>query len=70
MINGENFFDQTVRDKKVTYENVRKTATGRGDDCTTSCLLDYPYLKDSYKVITIDLSKLQALNSDPRAINE
>ena len=24
MINGENFFDQTVKDNKVTYENIRK----------------------------------------------
>ena len=33
MINGENFFDQSI--KKVTYENIRKTATGQGDDYTT-----------------------------------
>ena len=28
MINGENFFDQPVKDNKVTYENIRKIATG------------------------------------------
>ena len=26
-----------------TYENIRKIATGQGDDCTTGCLLDYTY---------------------------
>ena len=26
-INGENFFDQPVKDNKVTYENIRKIAT-------------------------------------------
>ena len=39
MINGENFFDQPIKNSKVTYEN-RKIATGQGDDYTTDCLLD------------------------------
>ena len=59
VINGENFFDQPVKNK-VTYENIRKIATGQGDDYTTGCLLDYPYFKDSYKMIAVDLSKQQA----------
>ena len=45
MINRENFFDQPVKDDKVKYENIRKIATGKGDDYTTGCLLDYPYFK-------------------------
>ena len=68
MINGENFFDQPVKDNKVTYENIRKIATGKGDGYTTGCLLDYPYFKDSYKMIAVDLSKQQELDADPRAI--
>ena len=28
MINGENFFDQPIKNNNVTYENVRKIATG------------------------------------------
>ena len=32
MINGENFFDQPVKNKKVTFENIRKLAAGQGDD--------------------------------------
>ena len=70
MINGENFFDQPIRNNKVTYENIIKTATGQGDDYTTSCLLDYPYFKDSYKIIAIDLSKQQALDAGPREIQQ
>ena len=70
MINGENFFDQPVKDNKVTYEKNRKIATGQGDGYTTGCLLDYPYFKDSYKMIPIDLSKQQALDADPRAIQQ
>ena len=42
MINGENFFDQPIKNNKVTYENIRKIATGQGDDYTNGCLLDYP----------------------------
>ena len=70
MINGESFFDQPIKDNKVTYENIRKIATGQGDDYTTGCLLDYPYFKDSYKMIAVDLSKQQALDADPRAIQQ
>ena len=66
MINGENFFDQRIKNK-VTYENIRKIATGQGDDYTICCLLDYPYFKDSYKMTAVDLSKQQALDADPRA---
>ena len=67
MINGENFLDKLEKVNKVTYENIRKFATGQGDDYTTGCYLDYPYFKDTYKVIAVDLSKQQALDADPRA---
>ena len=70
MINGENFFHQPIKNKKTTYENIRKFATGQRDDYTTGCLLDYPYLLDTYKMIGVDLSKQQALDADPRAIQQ
>ena len=70
MINGENFFDQPIKNNKVTYENMRKIATGQGDDYTTGCLLDYPYFKDIYKMIAIDLSKHQILDSDSRVVQQ
>ena len=70
MINGENFFDQPIKNNKVTYENIRKIATGQGDDYTTGCLLDYPYFADAYKMIAVHLSKQQALDADPRAIQQ
>ena len=53
-----------------TYENIRKTATGQGDDYTTGGLLDYSYFKENYKMIVIDLNKQQALDADPRAIQQ
>ena len=70
MINGENFFDQPIKNNKVTYENIRKIATGQGDDYITGCLLDYSYFMDTYKMIAVDLSKQQALDADPRAIQQ
>ena len=70
MINEENFFDQPVKDSKVTYENIRKIATGKGHDYTTGCLLDYSYINNTYKMIAIDLSKQQALDADPRTIQQ
>ena len=70
MINGEKFFDQPIKNNKITYDNIRKIATGQGDDYTTCCLLDYPYFKDTSKMIAVDLSKQQALDADPRAIQQ
>ena len=57
MIDGKNYFDQPIKNDKVTYENIRKNSIGQGDDYTTGCLLDYTYFKKYYKMIAIDLSK-------------
>ena len=70
MIDGKNFFDQPVKNDKVTYENIRKITTGQEDDYTTGCLLDYTYFKKYYKMIAINFSKQQALNADPKAIQQ
>ena len=70
MIDGKNFFDQPLKNDKITYENIRKIATGQGDDYTTGYLLDYAYFKNYYKMIAIDLSKQQALDADLRAIQQ
>ena len=70
MIDGRNFFDQPINSNNKTYENNRKNVTGKGDDYTTGCLLDYPYFKENYKMIAIDLSKQQALDADPRKIQQ
>ena len=32
MIDGKNVFDQPVKTDFITYENIRKIATGQGDD--------------------------------------
>ena len=63
MIDGKTFFDQPIKDNKVTYKNIRKTATGQGDEHTTGCLLDYTYFKKDYKMIAIDYSKQQTASA-------
>ena len=70
MINGENFFNQPIKNKKITYDNIRKIAIGYGDDYTAGCLLDYPYFIETYKMIEVDLSKQKALDLDPKAIQQ
>ena len=70
MIDGRNIFDQPINSMSKTYESIRKIAIGKGDDYTTSCLLDYPYFKANYKMIAMDLSKQQALDADPRKIQQ
>ena len=70
VIDGRNFFDQPVKNYKITCENIRKIDTDQGDGYATGCLLDYPYFKDNYKMIAIDLSKQQSLDADPKKISQ
>ena len=37
----------------------------QGGDYTTGCLLDYSHFKENYRMTAIDLSKKQALDTDP-----
>ena len=70
MIDRKNYFDQPINNITKTYENIRKIATGKGDDYTTGCLSDYSYFKNYYKIIAIDLNKQQELDADSRAIQQ
>ena len=69
MINGKTFSDQSVKNYIRTY-NIRKIAADHGDDYTTGCLLDYACFKIYYKMIATDLSKQQALDVGPKAIQK
>ena len=64
LIDGRNFYDRSMKMK------VMQIATGKGDNFTTRCLLDYQYFKDHYQLIAIDLSKQKELDADPRAIQQ
>ena len=70
MIDGKNFFDQSINSDLKTYDNIRRIATGQGDDYRTGCLLNYSYFKENYTMIAIDLNNWQALDADSRAIQQ
>ena len=70
MIDGQNFFDKSVKIDLRTYDNIQKIAIGQGDDYTTGCLLHYNYFNKYYKMIATDLSKQEALDTDPKAIQQ
>ena len=70
MIDGRYVFDQPINNMNNTYKNIRKITTGKEDDYTTGCLLDYSYFKENYKMIATDISKQQVLDADPRAIQQ
>ena len=52
------------------YEIICKIKAGQGDDYTTGCLLEYNYFKKYYKMIAISISEQQALDADPKAIQQ
>ena len=57
LIDCRNFYDQPVNDLIKQYNEIKNTAIGQGDDCTTGCLLDYQYFKNHYQLIVVDLSE-------------
>ena len=43
LIDGRNFYDQNVNSSIVRYNELLKMTTGRSEDYSTGCLLDYDY---------------------------
>ena len=70
MIDGRIFLDQTIKNNLKSYNNIRKIATGQGDDYPTGYLLDYLYFKKYFKLLALHLSKQQKLDADPKAIQQ
>ena len=52
------------------YDNIQKIAVGQEDYYTTGSLLDHSYFNNYFKMIEIDLSKQQALEADPKTIQQ
>ena len=46
LTDGRNFYDQPINYQIKTYDEIGKIQTGKGDDYTTGCLLDYQYFID------------------------
>ena len=67
LIDGRNFYDQPNSDQIKKYDEIRKIATGKGDDYATGCLLDYQYFRDHYQIICCNLSQQKELDPDEKA---
>ena len=70
MIDGRNVLDQPVKINLITYDKIRKLPARLGNGYTTGGLLDYNYFNNDYKMMATDLSKQQALDADPKAIQQ
>ena len=66
LTDGKCFFDLPVKNKEEAYEKI--IDMNNNNDYTTSNLLDFPYFKENYRLIAIDLSKQTKLK-DPQQIN-
>ena len=70
LIDGRNFFNQNINGSIARYTKLLKLTTGRSEDYSTKCLIDYDwYLKD-FNIAAINLSHQSVLNSDPKVIQK
>ena len=70
LIDGRNFYDQNVNSSIVRYNELLKMATGRSEDYSTGCLLDYDYYIKDFNIVGIDLSHQAVLDPDPKIIQQ
>ena len=59
-LSAEGIVKLSLNDLIKQYDEVRKVSTGKEDDYTTGCLLDFAYYEKNYKLIAADLSKQKA----------
>ena len=57
VIDVQNFFDQPVKHRLMTYDSIWKNSNSSKRYYAAGCLLDYNYFNNYYKMIAIDLSK-------------
>ena len=66
LIDGRDFYDQNVNSSIVRYNELLKMTTGRSEDYSTGCLLDYDYYIKNFNTVGIDLSHQAVFDSDPK----
>ena len=66
IIDGRNFYDENLKSSILGYNELLKTTTGRSEDYSTRCLLDYDYYVEGFNIVGIDLSHQAVLDSDPK----
>ena len=56
----KHFYNQPIDSDIKRYEEIGKLITGKGEDYTTGCLLNYDYIKNHYRLIWVGLSRQKA----------
>ena len=70
MIDGRNHYDQSINDSVTRYTELLKFTTGRSEDFSTGCLLDYDWYLKYFNIAAVELSHQSVLNSDPEIIQQ
>ena len=70
IVNGKNFIDQLIDSDIKRYKEIGKLTTGKGEDYTPWCLLNYEYIKNHYRLISFDMSRQKELDADLKTIEE
>ena len=70
VINEKDFYDQPIYSVMKQYQEIKKLTTSQGEDYTTGCLLDYGYIKNRYRLLAIDLSRQNVLDTDLKTIQQ
>ena len=66
LIDGRNFHDQNVNSSIVRYNELLKMTTGRLENYSTGCLLDYDYYLKDFNIVGIDLPHQAVLDSETK----
>ena len=69
IIGGKNFFDQPVRNYIRTYENIRKIATGQGNDLQRLSTRSFLFQR-SYKLTALDLNEQEVVDANSKVVLE
>ena len=70
IVSRENFCDQPIDPDTKQNEEIRKLTRWLSEDYATGCLLDYEYMKNHCRLITVDLSRQEKLDADTKAIEQ
>ena len=57
IINGKKNYDQATDSYIKRYAEIKKSTTQQVEDYTTGCLLDYDYIKNNFRLISVDSSR-------------
>ena len=56
IIDGRNFYDNSIESDIEKYRELKKVMIGKGEDYTAGSLLDFNYFDKHYKLVAVDLS--------------